>query len=144
MKWGQKDVKRYLKSEHTDTRTDTQTDRTNQPIENIDPEGRCFKNCKLGKEYSFCPMFSCCAFAPGVLHSAKGVIKQADQLNHHRPVFYVIQVGRVVKMQSIHSFQDLDRNLSSYALMMHRWNHQKSGIQKLFFECWLDCTEEDI
>ena len=42
---GKKTFKRYLKSEDTDRRTDTQTDgRTFQLIESMGPEGRCFEN----------------------------------------------------------------------------------------------------
>ena len=44
---GKKTVKRYLKSEQTDTRTDRRTDRqTFRLIESMGPEGRCFENHK--------------------------------------------------------------------------------------------------
>ena len=42
-----KTVKRYLKSEQTDTRTD---ERTNRLIESISPEGRCFENMLLNMQ----------------------------------------------------------------------------------------------
>ena len=42
---GKKTVKRYLKSEHTQRQTNTQTDIwTFRLIESIGPEGRCFEN----------------------------------------------------------------------------------------------------
>ena len=65
---GKKTVKRYLKSEQTDTRTD---ERTNRLIESIGPEGRCFENVLLNMQVNL--VYKKC------MHSSKKTILRRDK-----------------------------------------------------------------